>query len=51
MNDSHPIIFITNISNIEHYDLRFDFAIQSRNVSNQKLSTLKDEFSQNLHIL
>jgi hypothetical protein len=43
VDDSHPIIFITNIINIEHYDLRFDFVTQSHNVSNQKSSILKDE--------
>jgi hypothetical protein len=43
VNDSHPIIPITNIINIKHYDLRFDFVIQSRNVSNQKSLILKDE--------
>jgi len=43
VNDSHPTIPITKIINIEHYDLRFDFVIQSRNVSNQKSSILKDE--------
>ncbi len=43
VNDSHPTISITNIINIEHYDLRFHFVIQLGNVSNQKSSTLKDE--------
>jgi hypothetical protein len=41
--DSHPKILITNIINIKHYDLRFDFVIQFRNVLNKKSSILKDE--------
>ncbi len=36
VNDQHPTIPVTNTINIEHYDLRFDFVIQSRNRSNQK---------------
>ncbi len=36
MNDPCPIIPITNTINIEHYDLWFDFIIQSCNGSNQK---------------
>jgi hypothetical protein len=36
INDPHPIIPIINKINIEHYDLRSDFVIQSCNVSNQK---------------
>ncbi len=43
VNVSHPTIPITNIINIEHYDLQFDFVIQSHDVSNQKSSILKDE--------
>jgi len=34
--DPHPMIPITNKINIEHYDLWFDFVIQSHNGSNQK---------------
>jgi hypothetical protein len=34
--DSHLAIPITNTINFEHYDLQFDFVIQSHNVSNQK---------------
>jgi hypothetical protein len=36
VNDSHLAIPITNTINFEHYDLQFDFVIQSHNVSNQK---------------
>jgi hypothetical protein len=36
INNSHHIILITNIINIEHNDLQFDFVIQSHNISNQK---------------
>ncbi len=36
INDPHPIILVTNIINIEHYDLWSDFVIQSHNESNQK---------------
>jgi hypothetical protein len=34
VNDPHHILPITNTSNIEHYDLQFDFVIQSCNGSN-----------------
>jgi hypothetical protein len=34
--DPCPIIFVTNIINIEHYNLQSDFVIQSHNGSNQK---------------
>jgi hypothetical protein len=43
INDPHPIILVPNIINIEHYDLQFDFAIQSRSESNQKSQFLEDE--------
>jgi len=43
VNDPHPTIFVTNIINIEHYDLRSNFVIQSHNGSNQKSQFLKDE--------
>jgi hypothetical protein len=36
VNDPYPTILITNTMNIEHYDLRFDFVIQSYNGSKQK---------------
>jgi hypothetical protein len=36
INDAHPTILVTNTINIEHYDLQFDFVIQSRNESNKK---------------
>jgi len=36
VNDPHPTIFVTNTINIKHYDLQFDFVIQSCNGSNQK---------------
>jgi hypothetical protein len=36
VSDPHPTILIINTINIEHYDLQFDFDIQSRNGSNQK---------------
>jgi hypothetical protein len=42
VNDSHPIIPITNIINIEHYDLWSNFVIQSHNVLNKKSKILKD---------
>jgi hypothetical protein len=49
INDSCPAIPIINITiNIEH--LRFNFVIQSHNVSNQKSQTLKDEnFTKSLY--
>jgi hypothetical protein len=31
INDPHPIIPITNTINVEHYNLQFDFIIQSCN--------------------
>ncbi len=43
VNDSHSTIFVTNTINIEHYDLWFDFVIQSHNGSNQEWQFLKDE--------
>jgi hypothetical protein len=43
IDDPHPTIPITNIINIEHYDLQFDFIIQSCNWSNQKSQFLKHE--------
>jgi hypothetical protein len=43
INDSHPTILVTNTINIEHYNLQFDFVIQSPNGLNQKLQILKDE--------
>jgi hypothetical protein len=43
VNDSHPTIPITNAINIEHYDLRSNFLIQSHNVLNKKSQILKDE--------
>jgi hypothetical protein len=36
ISDSCLAIPITNTINIEHYNLRYDFVIQSHNVSNQK---------------
>ncbi len=50
VNDPHPIIYVTNTINIEHYDLWFDFVIQSCNGLNQKSQFLEDEISQNHHI-
>jgi hypothetical protein len=35
VNNSHPIIPITNTINIEHYDLWSNFVIQSHNVLNK----------------
>ncbi len=43
INDPHPTILVTNIINIEHYDLRSDFVIQSCNGSNKKSQFLEDE--------
>ncbi len=43
VNDPCPTILVTNTINIEHYDLRYDFIIQSCNGSNQKSRYLKDE--------
>ncbi len=51
IHDSHFAILITNTINIEHYEFRSDFVIQSCNVSNKKSQTLKDKNSQNLHII
>ncbi len=36
INDPCLIVLVTNIINIEHYDLRSNFVIQSCNGSNQK---------------
>ncbi len=33
INDPRPIILVMNTINIEHYDLQFDFVIQSCNGS------------------
>ncbi len=41
VNDPCPIIIITNTINIEHYDLWFNFVIQSCNGSNQKSQFLE----------
>jgi hypothetical protein len=43
INDPHPTILIINKINIKHYDLQFDFVIQSCNRSNQKSQFLKDK--------
>ncbi len=43
VNDPFPIIRVTNTIDIEHYDLRSNFVIQSCNGSNQKSQTLEDE--------
>ncbi len=43
INDPRPTIPITNIINIERYDLQIDFTIQSCNGSNQKSQFLEDE--------
>ncbi len=43
INYSCLIIPVINIINIEHYDLWFDFVIQSPNVSTQKSQTLLHE--------
>ncbi len=43
INDSRPTILITNIINIEDYDLRSNFIIQSHNGSNQKSQFLENE--------
>jgi len=43
VNDSHLATLITNTINFEHYDLQFDFVIQSHNVLNQKSQTLENE--------
>jgi hypothetical protein len=34
--DPRPTILVTNTINIKHYDLQFDFVIQSCHRSNQK---------------
>jgi hypothetical protein len=50
INDSHPTILVTNRINIEHYNLQFDFVIQSCNGSNQKSQILKDvNFTKSLY--
>jgi hypothetical protein len=41
VNDPHLTIPITNIINIEHYDLQSNFFFQSCNGSNQKSQFLK----------
>jgi len=43
VNDPCPTIPITNIIDIEHYDLRSNFFIQSHNKSNKKLQFLEYE--------
>jgi len=43
VNDPHPITFVINTINIEHYDLRSNFVIQSCNGSNKKSKFLEDE--------
>jgi hypothetical protein len=43
VNHPRPTIFLTNTINIEHYDLRYDFVIQSCNGSNQKSQFLENE--------
>jgi hypothetical protein len=50
VNDSCHTILVTNTINIEHYDLRFDFVIQSCNESNRKSQFLEDENFTNHHI-
>jgi len=41
MNDSHRVIPITNIINVEQYDLRFDFVMQSHNGLNENFKHQK----------
>jgi hypothetical protein len=43
VNDPCPTIHVTNTINIEHYDSRSNFVIQSCNGSNQKSQFLEDE--------
>ncbi len=43
VNDPHPTILVIKKINIEHYDLQFEFVIQSHSGSNQKSQFLKDE--------
>jgi len=43
VNDPHPIIHVTNTINIKHYDLQYDFVIQSCNGSNKNSQFLKDK--------
>lgn len=50
VNDPRPTIPITNAMNIEHYDLQFDFVIQSYDGSNKKSQFQKMKNSQNHHI-
>jgi hypothetical protein len=50
INDPHLTSLVTNIINIEHYDLRFDFVIQSCNGSNQKSQFLQNENFTKYHI-
>ncbi len=42
INDPSLTILVTNIINIEHYDLWYDFFIGSCNGSNQKSQFLED---------
>jgi hypothetical protein len=42
VNDPCPMILVIKIINIEHYDLRSNFVIQSCNGSNQKSQFLED---------
>ncbi len=43
INDPRPIILVTNVINIKHYDLQFDFVIQSCNGSYPKSQFSKDK--------
>jgi hypothetical protein len=43
LNVPCPIILVTNTINIEHYDLKSNFVIQSCNGSNQKSKFCEDE--------
>jgi hypothetical protein len=50
LNDPRLIILVTHTIIIEHYNLRFDFVIHSRNGSNQKSQFLADRNFTKYHI-
>jgi hypothetical protein len=50
VNDPRLIILVTNTIIIEHYNLRFDFVIHSRNGSNQKSQFLINKNFTKYHI-
>jgi hypothetical protein len=50
VNDRRPTVFVINTINFEHYDLWFDFVIQSCNGLDQKSQFLENENFTKYHI-